>query len=275
MNVTYNVAELKKMVDDICTLTGVAMSITDTKYNTLYENHSMCSEFCSLVQSCPGGLEKCRRCDLIILDSAKNSKEPCSHICHAGLRDTGVPIIKGGVTVGYIIIGRIRETEVLDGSILEALAGYGLGREELALKYEKNVSLSDEQLGCLLRLLSRILLEHAIDIDYDSFINRATDFIDENLASPLGVKELCARLFVSKNYLYKSFRSFFGKTVNEYIADRRVRRAAELLLSSSKSALEIAADVGVENYTYFTKLFKRKMGFSPSQYRKIQHKNPV
>ena len=54
-----------------------------------------------------------------------------------------------------------------------------------------------------------------------------------------------------------------------------VRRAAELLLSSSKSALEIAADVGVENYTYFTKLFKRKMGFTPSQYRKIQHKNPV
>ena len=56
--------------------------------------------------------------------------------------------------------------------------------------------------------------------------------------------------------------------MNEYVTDCRIARAMELLRNTPKSAHAIAEEVGVANYTYFTKLFKRKTGLSPTEYRR-------
>lgn len=267
MEIRYNVEKMSKILDDICVLTGVAMAIADSEYNWLYVNNSMSYEYCSLIQQSADGMEKCKRCDETMLKKAKELGAPFSHICHAGLCDTGVPIRKDGITVGYIVFGRVRSTDTLEADRLGTLCGYGISAEEITVGFGRTVFLSDEKRERLLHLLSHMILEHAIEIDYDEFIGKATDFINANLASDLSVQTVCRKLFVSKNYLYKSFRSFYGKTLNEYITDQRIKRAKELLVQSSESISKISSDVGIENYTYFTKLFKKKTGFSPAKYR--------
>ncbi len=270
MNITYDIEKLKKIIDDFCILTGLAMAVIDTKFNYIYVNKKNDDGFCSKIQRCAEGSKYCSSCDTAMLTRAGEGKRPFSHICHAGLCDTSVPILKNGIVAGYIIIGRVRRTSVLDESIADRLEGYGLNRRELYEGYLAAPYLTDEQHASIVRLLSYIIFENAVEIDYDEFINRATDYIDENLSGDLSVTRLCTELFVSKNFLYKSFHSFYGKTVNSYVTDRRIKKASKLLMDTDASAYEISDAVGIENYTYFSKLFKKKTGLSPAEYRKTK-----
>ena len=268
VKITYNMERLREIVDDVCTLTGVAMAIADTDHSFLYNNVRESFEFCSLVQTCPQCRELCRQCDRLMMDKAEELGRPYAHVCHAGLFDAGMPIRKGGVTVGYIVFGRVRDRREPDAATMDALATRGLARDALTEKYMATRYVTAEEKESLLRLLSHVLFDRAIELEHDCLIARATTLIDECLTEPLTVESLCSRLFVSKNALYKAFRSFFGKTVNEYVTDRRIARAMELLRESEKSAARIAEEVGLENYTYFTKLFKRRTGLSPGEYRR-------
>ena len=269
MKITYNVDRLRKTVDDICILTGVSMAIANADHTFLYANVSQSYRFCSLLQENPACRERCRQCDQQMMHRADALGRPYSHTCHAGLGDAGLPIIKKGVTVGYIVLGRVRDREEIDGAALSALVAQGLDREALLESYKATRFITEAEKASLLRLLSQDLLEGAIEIAHDAFITRAINYIDANLASSLTVDVLCTHLFVSRGYLYKSFHAVFGKTVNGYISERRIQKAKELLRESDASALCIAEAVGFENYTYFTKLFKKRTGLSPKEFRKL------
>ena len=107
-----------------------------------------------------------------------------------------------------------------------------------------------------------------MEIDYDEFINYATDYIENNIAEDLSVKNLCKTLHVSKNILYKKFEEFYGCTVNEYITKRRLQKAERMLRDTRENIAAISEAVGFYNYTYFSKLFKASTGLTPSEYRK-------
>ena len=83
-------------------------------------------------------------------------------------------------------------------------------------------------------------------------------------------------LFFIYNFLskvkkhYRRFRSVYSCTVNDYITDRRINEAKRLLTDSTESVQRISGRVGFENTTYFSKLFKKKTGLTPNQYRKIK-----
>ena len=271
MNISYNIEKLKKIIDDLCELTSLSMAIIDTKHNYIYKRLSEESEFCSLIQSTPEGKSRCFCCDSEMLSRSAESKLPYSHVCHGGLFDTSVPILKNGIVVGYIIIGMVRKGDMPDPEAIARITSYGIDPEKLIAAYPKTTSLSDSQLSALIRLISHIIFENAIDVDYGEFINKATDYIEKNLDTPLSVKQLCTDLYVSKNYLYESFGGYFGKTVNEYITDRRIEAAKELLESKGKSVTDAADAVGIYNYTYFSRLFKKKVGMTPSEYKKMPH----
>lgn len=270
MTIKYDIEKLKKIIRDLCTLTGLSMAIVDTKYNFLYSKIKEDDAFCSKIQKSAEGSKRCSFCDREMIKRAAEEMRPVSHICHAGLCDSTVPIIKNGIVAGYIIIGRVRRTSELDEATILRLSQYGVSTEQLREGYKTVTYLTEEQLESFKNLLSHILFENAIDIEYNEFINRASDYIDKNLSGDLSVGRLCTELYVSKNFLYKSFHSFYGKTVSDYVNDRKIKKASELLTGTDASIYEIADAIGIDNYTYFSKFFKKKTGLSPSEYRKIR-----
>lgn len=272
MNIKYDIEKLKNTIDDLCALTGLAMGIADASFGYLYSNNKKNGVFCSAIQSTVGGKNACNNCDMRMLNRAAEDMRPYSHICHGGLRDAGVPILKNGMVVGYIIIGRARMSSQLDEQTERRLESYGLDVHKMRGYYTTMTYLTEEQHRALVHLVSRLVFENAIEIDYDDFILRATSYIDNNLRGDLSVKGLCSALFVSKNYLYNSFHSFYGTTVNAYISEHRMQIAKTLLAETSKSAYEISEEVGINNYTYFSKLFKKEIGISPTEFRKTAKK---
>ena len=268
MNIRYDINKLKKIIDDICTLTGLCIAILDTKQNFLYSNGREKSQLCARVQESAIGIARCTCSDRDMLSRAKNELRTVSHICHAGLRDTVVPILREGIIVGFIIIGRLRPT--VSPCPRDNYEKINMTREEYDQLYLELPYLEDESFSALIDLLSNILFEKAIEVDYDKFINSAASYIDENLHCPITVEDLCRELYISKNLLYKKFRDFFGCTVNEYITTKRLERAKMLLSTTTDSSKKVAERCGFDNYTYFSRLFKKKNGMSPREYRNVE-----
>ncbi len=259
MNIRYDVEKIKEIVDNLYGLTGLSMGLLDMNNIYIYVRMRDSDEICSNIQSTAEGRARCVCSDLDLILKCKKEKRPVSHICHAGLLDTAVPVIKNHSVVGIFIIGRIRpnfeNSEILPFPIQQ---------------YSVMSTLTEKQYNSLINLISNIIFENAIDVDCDDIIVRALEYIDKNLASDLSITNLCNYLYVSRNSLYKSFRSYFGCTVNEYITRRRINKAAVLLRESRDSVTTIAESVGIQNYTYFSRLFKKNMAISPIQYRKKQ-----
>lgn len=93
-------------------------------------------------------------------------------------------------------------------------------------------------------------------------------YIDLNLANPISTKEIAADQFLSPNYLSTRFHEETGKTISDFILEKRVKMACKLLRESKRSVQEVAMSVGISDASYFSKQFKKIMGVSPLQYQK-------
>lgn len=118
MKTTYNMQKINKIVDNICNLTNISICVSDNKYNMLYRCEKGDASYCHAIQKNGIGKEKCYHSDIEMYKKCEISKSAVSGICHAGVLDTAVPILKNGKIVGFIMFGRIRckeNTEYIDG----------------------------------------------------------------------------------------------------------------------------------------------------------------
>ena len=80
---------------------------------------------------------------------------------------------------------------------------------------------------------------------------------------------LADRLSVNKTYLSTLFRRETGSTLTDFVTDRRISHGIYLLNTTSEPIQEIASVCGIADLSYFTKIFRRKKGMTPSQYREM------
>lgn len=95
------------------------------------------------------------------------------------------------------------------------------------------------------------------------------EYIDEHLSDPtLGLASLSAHFYLNPSYLSRTFKHQAGYSIVEYLTDRRIRKAQELLQGSDKMAYEIGAEVGIPDPNYFGKCFKKYAGCSIQEFKK-------
>ena len=269
MIIKYNTELLNRIIKNIHTLTGISISVLDTKYNSLARCTTK-QNFCCLLQSIADERMKCRKCDNEILKECSFSKKMEKHICFAGLYDSAMPIIKDNIVVGFVIMGRVRSAKSP-----HTMNGTPNTDSETINQLEKSYSelpfITEEKLSVLYDLFSFIVFENAIQIVHDHIVTEVVDFIDKNFQNNLSVNYLCSKFHISKNRLYKVFNDNLGSTVNMYITEKRLNYAKELLLKTNDPVYLISQNSGIENYAYFCRLFKEKNGVTPTQYRKMQN----
>ena len=112
-----------------------------------------------------------------------------------------------------------------------------------------------------------IMTENMIKPYLFSKIERATEYIHEHLHENITIKQLCNATYLSTSVLYKKFRSHLGCTVNDYINNKRIEKSLNLLVKTEVPIEDIAARIGFSSASYFSRIFKQKMGISPIQYR--------
>ncbi|MBR4030333.1 MAG: helix-turn-helix domain-containing protein, partial [Clostridia bacterium] len=99
-------------------------------------------------------------------------------------------------------------------------------------------------------------------------IREITDYIDHNYNEKLMINDLAQKFFLNPSYLSGLFKEETGKPFTAYLVECRLNKAVELLENTDLSSSEISVQVGYEDYFHFSKLFKKHIGISPSNYRK-------
>jgi len=102
----------------------------------------------------------------------------------------------------------------------------------------------------------------------EQFMKQVIDYIEQNIDNVLLVVEDLAKEFpMSRSVFYKKIKSLFGLSPVDLIRTIRIKRAVQLIDSSTHSFTEIAYMCGFNDLSYFGKCFKKQMGLSPSEYR--------
>lgn len=99
-------------------------------------------------------------------------------------------------------------------------------------------------------------------------VSSALLYINSRLAEVNSTDEVAKALFVSREYLSRSFSKEMGMTLNRYILEKKIANAKSLL-SAGYSATEAAIHSGFDNYSYFIQIFRRETGHTPREWKNL------
>ena len=103
---------------------------------------------------------------------------------------------------------------------------------------------------------------------YSPLVQKVINTINLNLSDQLSPKSLAAMYYISPSYLSSLFKQDTGTTLTDFINTQRIQRAANLLSTTEQNISVVAEQVGILDVNYFTKMFKKSMGSTPTQYRR-------
>jgi AraC-like DNA-binding protein len=161
--------------------------------------------------------------------------------------------------------------------------GIAFSKETIEILKPKIVKLSDSQdFDSLLNFLSilydlsiakntKMLASHSY-VDFFSFpqsqrIEKANNYIKDNLHNKIQLKDVADLVNMSETAFSHYFKKCTNSSFSDYTNDLRLGLAAKMLFESEHSIKEICYDCGFNNISNFNRNFKRKMGFTPSDFR--------
>lgn len=273
----FNMEEISAILNDINLITKVKFDLYDKDFNNLHgENKNMCS-FCNLVRSCPECREKCKESDENGFLRSEKTARAYTYKCHMGLTETVTPIICDDTIVGYIMMGQKLMREDIDKvkSNIESFPDESK-REEMLSALEKMKYTSTEELNAICKLVqmcaSYLRMKKFIKFRETPPAVLLKNYVDEHLADELDINKMCREFKMSKSSLYILSSRCFGKGITDYIRDRRIEAAKEILVSTDEPVSSVAASVGYVDSNYFTKVFKKYTQKTPSRWRAEQKK---
>lgn len=146
-----------------------------------------------------------------------------------------------------------------------ALEGWASGRQAGAI-----VSLFDAD---ELRLAMRRIICNAARLrapsggDEDDVVERIRTYVQRFLSQDLTLESIAGAIFLNPSYLSHLFRKKTGMTMTDYVNAARIERACELLRRRETRVSAIPRMLGYESEKYFFRVFKRRMGLTPNEYR--------
>ncbi len=155
-------------------------------------------------------------------------------------------------------------------SVNNDIAAEGVGGD-IGILYGKLLELEPDALRKWLTDISLCFSENLVTArsrSTQSFVSKAKEHVRSQYADvQLSLAQICERLGVSNSYFSTVFKKETGKSFVSYVTDYRMEQAARLLIETNQKSYVIAQKVGYTDPNYFSYVFKRKFGVSPSKYR--------
>ena len=100
-------------------------------------------------------------------------------------------------------------------------------------------------------------------------IEQTLSYIQENLTADLSLETLANKAGFSPVHYHNVFKASTGRTLHEYVEEQRIKKAANLLVTTNYTLAEIAYECGFSSQSYFSFAFKRKMNKTPRKYAAV------
>lgn len=127
----------------------------------------------------------------------------------------------------------------------------------------------------LLSMISEKYMQHILmkraereNVRYPEALKKALTYIRDHYAEPISLADLCRVSFVSKQMLIRHFNKVFGKSPTVYIIEYKINRIKQVLVRYPQMSIkEICGEFGFDDQCYFSRVFKKCTGESPTAYR--------
>ena len=100
-------------------------------------------------------------------------------------------------------------------------------------------------------------------------ISLVKSFLDEHYSEKLSLESVASQFFIDKHYLARLFKEQYGVTLVTYLQQVRITHAKRMLRFTDKSIEEIGLECGIGELNYFSRVFKKLEGVSPSEFRRV------
>ncbi|UUZ79636.1 AraC family transcriptional regulator [Paenibacillus sp. P26] len=98
-------------------------------------------------------------------------------------------------------------------------------------------------------------------------VRKAIAYIEEHLGGDVGLQQVARHVHLHPNHLSEVFKKEIGMTFGDFVSRQKIRRAMEILSVSPAKISEVATSVGYEDVKYFSQIFKKFTGKTPSEFR--------
>lgn len=207
--------------------------------------------------------------NLLLLEQYLHTHDPIAFIKKCQEYLTSMPIN------GYLIHNNVCNFRI---DITQLIYSYLQKNDILAHKlfqgndYELLFGQATRSLEDLINYITYIVNKSLSYIDFstsqNSVVETICEYIDANLQNPITRNTLAEIVYLNPDYVTHIFKKEMGYSLSDYIIDKRIALAKKLLETTNLPISCISDKVGYDNYSHFTKLFKKKTSYTPLEYRK-------
>ena len=269
--------KVQRIIDSFYMVSGIHSAVFDEKGRGIAWSQNMVrSPLCSLLRRIPAFEQQCMKCDQMACLRCKQTGKGLQYRCHIGLEEFAVPIRSDNdLIIGYIISGQLipygQREETLP-LVVENCLKYGAEEAVITEAYHRHREVEPPVLDAAFEILqactAHVWMSRAASVNEGSMAYQISEYISEHPAEDLSTEALSEVLCASRSRLNRLSRECFGMSLQSYVSKLRIDRAKHLLENTDWLIGRIAAEVGIPDYNYFTKVFRNHQGCTPREYRK-------
>ncbi len=230
--------------------------------------------FCHILERNQLTNKLCCLCDEKTHQRCQSSENAFSYFCHAGLLEIICPVYYESVYAGFLVTGQFRMRQrKADIDYIRYLGSIcNMETEVLLKKYKSHAVLSADAVEGI-QLLEMLCAEHMIKsgvfwLEQREIIAKVEKYIQAHIDQRLTLEELASHIYMTPSYLSHLYKEVTGEKLSSYIQKQRIETACCLIRTTKFPFSEIARKTGFCDGNYFTKVFRKELLMTPSEYRR-------
>ena len=232
-------------------------------------------KFCNITKSTPRGYRACLRCKALANYKAANEKTMfCGH-CIYGIYEAAIPVVVEHSVMAIIYVGNAIIDKEHTQRRIKKVCGYtGVAQEELfSLMADCELIDSSKELceiGEIVADYLKMLFENTPIIGHEKnwIVSLMKHYAKEHTCGAISLQEFAVSHQKNAQYIGRLFKNEVGISFSQYCNEVRLKRAEILLSRGNQKIIDVAFACGFQNVSYFNRLFYKKHGMSPSEYKK-------
>lgn len=253
-------------------ISGFRISVHDTEYREIAAYPKALSPFCAYIRQSDKCASVCKEADTIAFNKVNETGDVYIYRCKFGLWEAVSPLYHFGVLAGYLMMGQVIDQTAENRNIVSVRTRpYFDNRIQLEQKIDQIPAVAMDMIESYVNIMTvcseYITYSNKLRLPERDLAELTMKYIHRNFGQRLTIKELCVYFHCSKSTLINSFEHRYHISVNKYITKFRLEQAMVLLAKSNATICDIALRCGFADQGYFSKVFQKEMGMTPSAYR--------
>jgi len=264
--------EVQKLLDSFAELFELRVSFFSLDETMIRRGSQMKNaDYCEIVQNELGKLDCCLALDREMRQQTADGKQLVHYRCHAGLREAIAPVMVHGQLAGFLMIGQFRLGDELPGYLSDP-AVPAATRQKLHAAFDRLPRLSEQKINHVL-LLFKMLIDYISDrelaiLQNDQLKEDIDCYIAKHFAEDIRLPEMARKLGKSVSTVSQFLRKNYNTNFKDLLIDYRLNRAEEFWQRHpSATVSEAAFEAGFKDQFYFSRVFRRRKGMTPGEFR--------